>query len=202
MKNAIVEPTMNKSEAEGGGGVAPSEQRRSEMNEQIIEIDEDGKVHGNDLEHALASALNCFSAENPSNTPDWILAQYLLGCLAAWNQAVQQRETWYGRDARPGSISSEAAPGSDRVGPSEAVQMVQVTQPNGEPLPAPCAISGCQYALSRVGPAPSGLRAEVEKLRLNPPHRHGTLRVSAAFDLGYERALADVLSTLPEEEKA
>lgn len=71
------------------------------MNEEIIEIDEEGKVHGNDLEHALASALNRFSAENPSNTPDWILAQFLLGCLAAWNQGVQQRETWYGRDARP-----------------------------------------------------------------------------------------------------
>ena len=41
--------------------------------EEIIEVDENGKVHGNDLEHALASALNRFSAENESNTPDWIL---------------------------------------------------------------------------------------------------------------------------------
>jgi hypothetical protein len=59
-----------------------------------------------DLEHALASALNRFCAENASNTPDWILAQFLLGCLAAWNQAVQQRETWYGRDARPGHLAA------------------------------------------------------------------------------------------------
>lgn len=71
------------------------------MTEEVIEIDEDGHVHGNDLEHALASALNRFCAENPSNTPDWILAQFLLGCLAAWDRGVQQRETWYGRDARP-----------------------------------------------------------------------------------------------------
>lgn len=78
------------------------------MAEQIIEIDEDGRVHGNDLEHALASALNRFSAENASNTPDWILAQYLLGCLAAWNVATQQRETWYGRDGRP--LSTRAIP--------------------------------------------------------------------------------------------
>ena len=70
------------------------------MTEQIIKIDENGKVHQDDLEHAVASALNRYSAENPSNTPDWILAQYLLGCLAAWNMGVQQRETWYGRDAR------------------------------------------------------------------------------------------------------
>ena len=78
--------------------------------EEIIEIDENGKVHGNDLKHALASALNRFSAENPSNTPDWILAQYLLGCLAAWNQGVQQRETWHGRDARPSVARSGPAP--------------------------------------------------------------------------------------------
>lgn len=72
--------------------------------ERIIEIDENGKVNGGDLEAAIAAALNSFSAENASNTPDWILAQYLLGCLAAWNTAVQQRETWYGRDPRPASI--------------------------------------------------------------------------------------------------
>ena len=73
---------------------------------QIIEIDENGKVHGNDLESALTAALNAFSAENPSNTPDWILAQFLLGCLAAWDRGVQQRETWYGRDARPTAPAS------------------------------------------------------------------------------------------------
>lgn len=56
--------------------------------------------HRNDppsLETELAAALNRHSAENASNTPDFILAQYLLGCLAAWNTATQQRETWYGR---------------------------------------------------------------------------------------------------------
>ena len=58
------------------------------------------------LERELASVLNQFSAENVSNTPDFILAQYLLGCLAAWNTAVQQRETWYGRDARPTAAST------------------------------------------------------------------------------------------------
>lgn len=54
-----------------------------------------------DLEREIATALNRASAENASNTPDFILAQFLLGCLAAWNTGVQQRETWYGRDARP-----------------------------------------------------------------------------------------------------
>jgi hypothetical protein len=53
------------------------------------------------LEVKLTVLLNKESAENESNTPDHILAQYLLACLAAFNTAVQQRETWYGRDARP-----------------------------------------------------------------------------------------------------
>lgn len=53
-----------------------------------------------DLEHALSSAINRFSAENGSDTPDFILAQYLLGCLAAWNDAVKRRESWYGREPR------------------------------------------------------------------------------------------------------
>ena len=49
----------------------------------------------------LEGLLNRYSKENASNTPDFILASYLAGCLAAYDQAVQQKETWYGRDARP-----------------------------------------------------------------------------------------------------
>lgn len=56
------------------------------------------------LESDLEHMLNRHCAENPSNTPDWILSQFLIGCLTAWNTAVQQRETWYGRDARPGHL--------------------------------------------------------------------------------------------------
>ena len=55
------------------------------------------------FEIALRDAINHHSKENGSNTPDFILAQYLAGCLAVYDTAVQQRETWYGRDARPGA---------------------------------------------------------------------------------------------------
>jgi len=54
-----------------------------------------------EFEKELQTAINRCSRENESNTPDFILAQYLVACLAAWNTATQQRETWYGRDARP-----------------------------------------------------------------------------------------------------
>jgi hypothetical protein len=62
------------------------------------------------LESDITSAINYHSAENDSNTPDYILAQYLLGCLAAFNMAVQQRETWYGRDARPLETTADLQP--------------------------------------------------------------------------------------------
>ena len=49
------------------------------------------------FERELETLINRYSQENGSNTPDFILAQFLLGCLAAWNAAVQRREEWYGR---------------------------------------------------------------------------------------------------------
>ena len=49
----------------------------------------------------LRRLINQHSLERVSNTPDWILSGYLLACLAALDVAVQQRETWYGRDGRP-----------------------------------------------------------------------------------------------------
>jgi len=35
--------------------------------------------------------------ENESNTPDFILANYLGGCLRIYNEIVGLREEWYGR---------------------------------------------------------------------------------------------------------
>lgn len=55
------------------------------------------------FEKELQHLINRNSIENGSNTPDFILAQYLQGCLNAFTTAIQQRETWYGRDARPGA---------------------------------------------------------------------------------------------------
>jgi hypothetical protein len=45
----------------------------------------------------LESLLNRHSRENRSNTPDYLLAQYLEGCLNLFDVAVSQREKWYGR---------------------------------------------------------------------------------------------------------
>ena len=44
----------------------------------------------------LASAINRVSAENGSDTPDFILAEFLADCQAAFDKAVHQRSQWYG----------------------------------------------------------------------------------------------------------
>ena len=54
-----------------------------------------------DFEKKLRNLLNSECKENASNTPDFLLAQYLCSCLTAFDTAIQQRETWYGRDASP-----------------------------------------------------------------------------------------------------
>ena len=59
-----------------------------------------------DFLSALTNLINRYSIENQSNTPDFILAQYLEGCLAVFTTSIQQRETWYDRDARPSSLES------------------------------------------------------------------------------------------------
>lgn len=66
-----------------------------------------GSADAPDFISELRNLINKHSMENASNTPDFILAQYLTNCLRAWNQATQQRETWYGRDARPTSPPNE-----------------------------------------------------------------------------------------------
>jgi hypothetical protein len=56
-----------------------------------------------DLEKELTSTLNRFSAENASDTPDFILAAYLIDCLKAFNRASVWRGKWYSADGVPAS---------------------------------------------------------------------------------------------------
>lgn len=45
----------------------------------------------------LTALLNRHSLENGSDTPDFILADYLMGCLDAFNDSLHRREKWHGR---------------------------------------------------------------------------------------------------------
>ena len=45
----------------------------------------------------LERIINCNSIENGSDTPDWMLADYLMGCLEIYENTIKEREKWYGR---------------------------------------------------------------------------------------------------------
>jgi hypothetical protein len=47
------------------------------------------------FEYKLEKLLNAHSKENGSDTPDFILANYLIKCLEAFNEATTTRSEWY-----------------------------------------------------------------------------------------------------------
>ena len=49
-----------------------------------------------ELEKKLSGLLNCESRENDSNTPDYLLAEFMMNCLDAFELASNKREVWYG----------------------------------------------------------------------------------------------------------
>lgn len=46
----------------------------------------------------LEKLLNSYSMENGSDTPDFILAEYLADCLKVFDNAVTSRSKWYSKD--------------------------------------------------------------------------------------------------------
>jgi hypothetical protein len=50
------------------------------------------------LHRPLARLLNIACRENASDTPDFILAQFMLQCLIAFEQASNERRAWHGEE--------------------------------------------------------------------------------------------------------
>lgn len=67
-------------------------------------VDEHAESSG--LEAELSSLLNKHSAENPSGTPDFILAAYLMGCLDVFNKTVTHRGHWRGEPVELPALQS------------------------------------------------------------------------------------------------
>ena len=63
------------------------------------------------LRTEIEYAINRNSAENGSNTPDFILADFLLRCLEAFDVAGRARDSWYGIAPRPGAATAATASG-------------------------------------------------------------------------------------------
>lgn len=47
------------------------------------------------LTEKLAHLLNYHSMEQFSDTPDFILAEYMMDCFRAWNKGIEAREKWH-----------------------------------------------------------------------------------------------------------
>lgn len=47
------------------------------------------------FERELTTLINKYSVESQSDTPDFILATFVLSCLQAFNKTVKARDTWF-----------------------------------------------------------------------------------------------------------
>ncbi len=74
---------------------------------------------------SIQDAINRACAENASDTPDFILADYLMDCLAAWDNGTKRRTEWYRppepvcgvevkADSAAGSASGVSSPSPER----------------------------------------------------------------------------------------
>lgn len=67
------------------------------------------------LRKEIETVLNRSSAENVSDTPDFVLAEYLIDSLAAFDKAVRRREEWYSRPVGNGAAITKISQTADEV---------------------------------------------------------------------------------------
>lgn len=72
-----------------------------------------GKPNKTVLETKLKGLINEECRENDSNTPDYLLAEFMMNCLDAFELISNKREVWYGVELEPGcSISKDDIAGA------------------------------------------------------------------------------------------
>ena len=49
------------------------------------------------FEQELEQLINAHSQEQKSDTPDFILAEYMRRCLEVFGEAVRRRDEWWGK---------------------------------------------------------------------------------------------------------
>jgi len=70
---------------------------KQSLRERLDDVGNDEKYNVN-LRMAISDVLNRFSAENGCDTPDYILARYLVDCLRAFDRAVLLRRIQSGEE--------------------------------------------------------------------------------------------------------
>ena len=85
------------------------------------------------FEYELQELLNRHSKENDSNTPDFILANYIHRCLETWAITTRERERWYGVKLAPGQsgepLKAPVNPAPDLVKDRDAARFSSVGCP-------------------------------------------------------------------------
>jgi len=69
----------------------------------------------NEFKKELEQLINCHSLENESDTPDFILAEFMVDCMLSVNKMVKRRDEWYG-DKRWSGIGIIGKPKEGEVG--------------------------------------------------------------------------------------
>jgi len=93
-----------------------------------------------EFEKKLAALINECSMENGSNTPDFLLAKYLVGCLVNYNAAIMARESWYGRTPETFTAPNRSVGGMARMSTAGEV-----------PADSPLRMCMASVELERVG---------------------------------------------------
>lgn len=91
------------------------------------------------LRTEIERVININNAEAGSNTPDFILAEFLTDCLAAFDKATKERHRWYHSDGdQPELIPADPSAGSlpdGHVGDTPNVSTLLPLSPDLPPLP-------------------------------------------------------------------
>jgi hypothetical protein len=59
-----------------------------------------GMINIEEFKKDLKGLINRHSLENRSNTPDYIIADYLFHCLLAFETVTNRRDKWYGNSKK------------------------------------------------------------------------------------------------------
>lgn len=69
-------------------------------------------MNDKELRKELRSFVNRYNLENGSDTPDYILANYLYDCLQAFDDATKARTEWYAHDSLMKKITTTMSAGA------------------------------------------------------------------------------------------
>lgn len=75
----------------------------------------------------LERLLNRYCVDNSMNTPDFILASYLVDCLDTFDKVVKWREKWYGVKLEPGCTVGRLVGTLEEAGEAldDAVELIE-----------------------------------------------------------------------------